>query len=237
MLQTCLGPLEIQRQKRRAVHGQGAASEPPCTTKAGIQRLSLRCKIKNTIRVKKRRRGVLEKMAHQTLSKKPAITTPHTFGNVPQKCSNKKFHTNSETPFLKTAAKLLTKEIRSVMLHVETEQRETVHTHCFFPFPNHMLISSPFRQSLLAAMWSLLESRRSCQCSGQCLWRCWLVHRMLMILRMRLKGVMSSTAPCPAQFSSEVPTRDNRRHWPSSVFLSFLDPWWHVVQLQQPVHD
>ena len=38
----------------------------------------------------RRDRGVLEKLAHQTLSKKPAITTPHTFGNVPQKWSSKK---------------------------------------------------------------------------------------------------------------------------------------------------
>ena len=28
-------------------------------------------------------------MTHQTLSKNPAITTPHSFGNVPQKWSNK----------------------------------------------------------------------------------------------------------------------------------------------------
>ena len=43
-LQTCLGRLEI--------HGKTNASEPQCTTKAGIQRLSLTCKIKNTANVK-----------------------------------------------------------------------------------------------------------------------------------------------------------------------------------------
>ena len=70
---------------------------------------------------KKRRRGILEKMAHQTLSKKPAMITPHTFGNVAQKWFNqKKTQTNSKTPFLKTAAKLLTKEVLSVTLHVDT---------------------------------------------------------------------------------------------------------------------
>ena len=75
-LQTCLGRLEIQRQLRRAVHGKSDASEPQCT-------------IQNTVKVNKRRRGVLEKMTHQTLSKKPAITTRHTHGNVHQKWSNK----------------------------------------------------------------------------------------------------------------------------------------------------
>ena len=89
-LQTCPGLLEIESQLKRAVRGKGAASEPQCTTKAGIQRLSLMCKIKKFCQCgKKRRRGVLEKMAHQTPSKKPATTTPHTFGNVPQKWSNK----------------------------------------------------------------------------------------------------------------------------------------------------
>ena len=98
-----------------------------------------RCKIKKKKHQsgKQRRRGVLEKMAHQRLSKKPAITTAHTFGNVPQ-------------PFLKTAAKPLTKEIRSVTLHDE-QQRETVHTLFFFHFSTNILTSSPFRQSLLAA--------------------------------------------------------------------------------------
>ena len=36
---------------------------------------------------------------------------------------------------------------------------------------------------------------------------------------------------------SEAPTRDDRRHWPSSVCLSFLDPWSSVVQLHQTVRD
>ena len=39
--------------------------------------------------------------------------------------------------------------------------------------------------------------------------------------------VVSSPALCPAQFSSEAPTRDDRR----------LDAWSHVVQLHRPVHD
>ena len=46
---------------------------------------------------------------------------------------------------------------------------------------------------------------------------------MLMILRLRLKGLVSSPVLCPALFSSEAPTRDDRGHWPSSVCLSFLD--------------
>ena len=54
-----------------------------------------------------------------------------------------------------------------------------------------------------------------------------------MILRRRLKGVVSSPALCPEEFSSEVPTRNDRRHWPPSVFLSLLDPWSRVVQLHQ----
>ena len=36
-------------------------------------------------------------------------------------------------------------------------------------------------------------------------------------------------ALCPAQFSSESPTRNDRRHWPPSVFLSLLDPWSRAV--------
>ena len=121
-LQTCLGQLEIQSQLRRAVHGKSDAPEPQCTTKAGIQRSSLMCKIKNTVKVEKRKRGVLEKMAHQTLSKKPPITTTHTLGKRASKMvqQDKKIHTSSRTPFPKNAAKLLTKEIRSVTLHVDT---------------------------------------------------------------------------------------------------------------------
>ena len=53
----------------------------------------------------------------------------------------------------------------------------------------------------------------------------------------RLKGVVSDPALCPAKFSFEAPIRDDRRHWPSSVSLSFLGPWSHVVQLPRPVHD
>ena len=45
--------LEIQCQLRRAVHWKGAASEPQCTIKVGMQRLSLMCKIQKTIKVKK----------------------------------------------------------------------------------------------------------------------------------------------------------------------------------------
>ena len=53
-LQTCLGRHEIhQSQLRRAVHGRGDASKPQRTTKAGIQRLPLMCKIKNTVKVEK----------------------------------------------------------------------------------------------------------------------------------------------------------------------------------------
>ena len=55
---------------------------------------------------------------------------------------------------------------------------------------------------------------------------------------------MANPALCPVRFSSEVPTRENRRHWRSSVCLSFLDPWSRVVQLHlsarlilSPVHD
>ena len=60
-LWTCLGRLEIQRQLRRAVHGKVT----PPNRNAPSKILS---------KWKKRRRGVLEKMTHQTLSKKPAIT-------------------------------------------------------------------------------------------------------------------------------------------------------------------
>ena len=74
------------------------------------------------------------KMAHQTLSKKTAITTPHTFGNVPRKMfQQKKVQTNSKTPFPKTAGKLLTKEIRSVTLHVDkTPGTKRNRTHIAF---------------------------------------------------------------------------------------------------------
>ena len=64
------GRLEIQSQSRRAAHGKGAASEPQCTTKAGIQRFSLMCKIKNTKQMGKTAKcGVLEKMALKTAAR------------------------------------------------------------------------------------------------------------------------------------------------------------------------
>ena len=114
---------------------KGAPSEPECTTKAGVQRLSLLCKIENTINVeKKHRRGVLEKMAHKTMSNKPVIAARHTSGTARQNCSN-----NSK----------IQKQQRLPSSHL-AQQRETVHT-LLFPFPNHVLISSPCRQSLLAA--------------------------------------------------------------------------------------
>ena len=76
-LQTSLGRFEIQSQSRRAVHGKSDASEPQGTTKAGIQRLSLMCKPRILSKWKKRRRGVFEKMAHQTLSKKASNHNPY----------------------------------------------------------------------------------------------------------------------------------------------------------------
>ena len=64
-----------------------------------------------------------------------------------------------------------------------------------------------------------------------------LCHLMLMILHMRLKSVVSSPSLCPVHCSSKDPTRDDRRHWPSSACISLLDPWSRVVQLRQPVRD
>ena len=58
--------------------------------------------------------------------------------------------------------------------------------------------------------------------AGRCLWWRWVVHLTLRILPARLKGVGSSPALCPSQFSCEAPIRDDRRHWLSSVGLS---PW------------
>ena len=76
----------------------------------------------------------------------------------------------------------------------------------------------------------LLELRRSCRCPGRCLWWRWVVHLTSMIPRMRHEGVVSDPALCPAQFSSEILTRDDGQHWPSSVCLSLPDPWSRVVQ-------
>ena len=83
----------------------------------------------------------------------------------------------------------------------------------------------------------LFEFRRSCWCSGRCLWWRWVVHRMLMITRGGLKFVVSSPVLCPAQLSSEALVRDKKRHWLSPVYLSLLDPWSHVVQLHQLVRN
>ena len=83
-------------------------------------------------------------------------------------------------------------------------------------------------------MISFPSSRRSCLCSGRCLWWRWVE---LMILRWRLKIVVSGPTLCPAQCSSKIQTRDDRRRWPSSGCLSLLDPWSRVVHLHQPVHD
>ena len=105
---------------------------------------------------KKRRRGVLEKMTHQTLSKKPAITTPHTHGNVPQKWSNKikkpnEFQNALPRNCTRTVDKRSSPQSCCTLTQLLAEQRETVHTLLFFSFPNHILITSPFRQSLSAA--------------------------------------------------------------------------------------
>ena len=92
----------------------------------------------------------------------------------------------------------------------------------------------------------LLESRlvrdqpsplSSCRCSSQRLWRCWIVCLTLMILRVRPKDEVSDPALCPSQFSSEILTRDGKRHWSSSICLSLVDPWSHVARLHQPVPD
>ena len=48
---------------------------------------------------------------------------------------------------------------------------------------------------------------------------------------------VASPVPCPAQFSSEALTPDDRRRLPPPVCLSFLDPWWRVVQLHQPARN
>ena len=129
-----------------------------CAGKAQPPNRNLMCKIKKYNQSGKKRRAWIsrENGTHTHCPKKPAITTPLT---LPQKCShNEKIHTNSRTPFLKTAARLLTKEIRSVTLHTLTqllaEQRETVHALRLFiaqpyfdiiPFP-----SIPFGHSRLA---------------------------------------------------------------------------------------
>ena len=65
----------------------------------------------------------------------------------------------------------------------------------------------------------LLPSRRR----HWCLWWRWVVHLTPMIPRMRHEGVVSDPALCPAQFSSEILTRDEGQHWSSSVCLSLLD--------------
>ena len=103
---------------------------------------------------KKRRRGVLEKMAHQTLSKKPAITTPHTL-NVPQEWSNKINFPNELQNTLpeklqQNCSQKKFAQLRCTLTQLLAEQRKTVHT-LLSSLPNHILISSPFRQSLLAA--------------------------------------------------------------------------------------
>ena len=65
-----------------------------------------------------------------------------------------------------------------------------------------------------------LPSRHSYRRPVQSLWRCWVSSLMLIILRMRLRGVASSLALCPVQFSFGILTRDDKRRWPSSVCLS-----------------
>ena len=73
VLQTCLGRIEIQSQLRRAVRGTSDASEPQCTTKAGIQRLSLMCKTKNTVNA-----GVeFSRKWHTNLCPKSQQSQPH----------------------------------------------------------------------------------------------------------------------------------------------------------------
>ena len=49
--------------------------------------------------------------------------------------------------------------------------------------------------------------------------------------RVRLNYGVSGPALRLSRFSSEILTRDGKRHWPSSVCLSLLDPWSHAVQI------
>ena len=107
--------------------------------KAGIQRLSVMRKIKNTIKVEKRRtREVLEKRAHKTLFKKPAITTPHTFGQSPSKNAPtiRKNPKELQNALPENCSKIFDKrkfaQSRCTLTQLLAEQRETVHTLLFF---------------------------------------------------------------------------------------------------------
>ena len=99
------------------------ASEPQRTTNAGIQRSSLMCKIKNIVKVEKTL-GVecSRTMAHKNLSKKASNHNPTFLWKRASKMvqQDQKLQTNSKTPLLKAAARLLTEEIRPVTLHVDT---------------------------------------------------------------------------------------------------------------------
>ena len=117
----CLGWLAIKSQLRRAVRGKSDVSEPQCATKVGIQRLSLMCKNQNTIKVERSAGVEFSRKWHTKLCPKSQQSQPH----IPLERASKvlqqeKIQTNSKTPFLKTATKLLTKETRSVTLRVDT---------------------------------------------------------------------------------------------------------------------
>ena len=123
--------------RARCILVKSDVSEPQCTTKAGIQRLSLMCRVKNTVKVEKSQAWSSRENGTPNSVQKASNHNPTNLWKRAQTYSNSKnIQTNSKTPFLKTAAKLLTKEMRSVTL---------------FSFPNHILISSSFHQSLLAA--------------------------------------------------------------------------------------
>ena len=118
------------------MHGKSAASETECATKTGIQRLSLMCKIKITFKVEESADVVFSRTWHTELCSKSQQSQPHkpleTWPHISPTINKSK--QIPKTPFLKTAAKKLAKEIRTITT-----------------FSNHILISSTFRQSVLAA--------------------------------------------------------------------------------------
>ena len=104
------------------------------------------------------------KTAHPTLFKKTATTTPQTFRNVRQNCSNnQQTLTNSLNTLPEKLQKKLTQETHSVTLHVDTFSwlnKEIPHTQTLEK-NKHILVSSPFRKSLLTASDLLAASSRA----------------------------------------------------------------------------
>ena len=89
------GLVGLRFKVSRDVRCTGKATPPNRNaTPKLVSNVSLMCKITNIVKAEKNASVEFSRKWLTKLSKKPAITTPHTYGNVPRKWSNKEKNPN-----------------------------------------------------------------------------------------------------------------------------------------------